>query len=255
MNHTKIMESLTWRKIHLGTSIPKPDIEVKPKRNLRDEARGVIQFCGQLQSKYHDCMSEQIQSLYTIANHEGEDLTRDIYLKLPRGMKNSRAIRQLLIAATLIDHPFLSLLRNEALELAQNKQYRGGWMQVQHLVELSYSRSQLLYLLLQESSGRALLGWLPEIVSQLCCNTSYRSNVQKGPVKRPNQIGVGYRDKGTRTPDHEKIVEQYHTGSNPENLDFSALAYKRNSIMNFLTARSTKLIPQNNKIKKRGNNQ
>lgn len=237
-------------QLSLKTTLPEK--EISQKRDLREEARGIIQFCGQLQSKFNDCMSEQNQSLYTFANHDDFNTTREFYLKLPRGMKNSKSIRQLLITAVLIDHPFVSLIRDKALELAQSKQYRGGWMQVQHLVELSYSRSQLLYILLQETSGRAILGWLPEIASQLCNNSSYQGITDRSPVAQKNQIGVGYRDKGTRTPDHEKIVEQYHTGSNPENLDFSTLAYKKNSIMNFLTARSKKLIPQNNKIKKRG---
>jgi hypothetical protein len=58
MIQTKIMEQLS-----LKTTLPEK--EISQKRDLREEARGIIQFCGRLQSQFSDCMSEQEpKSLY-----------------------------------------------------------------------------------------------------------------------------------------------------------------------------------------------
>lgn len=255
MNHTKFENALMyWGEAPWSTNKKQKFLISNSQGTSQNELNGILQYASQLRSRYNDRLLEQYQSLYTSANHFGEDLNVEISLVLPRGMKNARGFQQLLVAAVLLDHPFVSLIREAAIERAREKQYKGSWMVVQHLVENSYSSTLLTKLLLEEHSGRALMGWLQDAAVALLYNSTCRSTVQRGPVKRSNQIGVGYRDKGARVPDHVKIIEQTHTGANPESFDFSTLAYKRNSIMNFLTVRSTKLIPQNNKIKKKRGN-
>lgn len=252
MNHTKFENCLMYWGESPWSTKKKEHLPRTDYGELQPELNGILQYASQLRSKYHDRLLEQFQSLYTTANHFGENLTVELKLELPRGMKNAKSLQRLLVVAVLLDHPFVSELRDISIMRAKEKQYKGSWMSLQHLVEISYSKALLVLTLLERHSGRALMGWLQESAEALCNLSSYRSDVQKGAVKQSNQIGVGYRDKGARVPDHKKIVEQTHTGENPEVYDFSTLAYKKNFFMNFLTVRSAKLIPQINKNKKRG---
>lgn len=256
MDISNLENSLSWRKLQWNPRKKRYEsvafaIYGEIPRNLQEEADGILQFVEQRLSDLHDQISEQTLSLYTAANHDGwNDKRQEMELVLPRGKRTSHHIHQLLVAACLLQHPFEASLRELALEKSYQKQYTGNWKKLQSLVEVSYSRTLMLQLLLETQTSRAIMGWLPSAINELVKEVFYRVKIQSPPVRQTNQIGVGYRDKGARTLDHKKIIEQYHTGENPEIFNFDTIAYKRNSLMNFLTFRSIKLKPRKLKSKK-----
>lgn len=146
-----------------------------------------------------------------------------VYLEKVNG---ARDLTICLIVSVLIDNPYIAFIRKKISDLAIQNMYESTWAEAVIAVKCSYSKTQILTFFLERYSFRSIQSWFREnektsfLYDQLISPyTKYTLN-DNPEVQEQRTIGVGYKDKGASTPEHEKIIEIHDSRRHIDLIEF-----------------------------------
>lgn len=205
---------------------------------------------------FQDIVEHNGKALYPLTEKYHEDLTfKDIsYLYFNKIKSNAKNLLKHLVLAKVINSPYIGLLREKILDLAEQNLFDSTWAETAYAVKCSYSTTHLFVFLLERYSYRTIQGWFQdtekikgELVEHQRLSLKYKINRDVPP--EPRYIGVGYKDKPASTPEHKKLVNIHDSRSNVEKLDSIQLFGMSNTFCDITTLRDLELISEELKIK------
>lgn len=158
-------------------------------------------------------LSSITQRPYNPLPRYSEDNFTELSIEYLDKVNGARELTICLIVSVLTGNPYISFIRKKISDLAIQNMYVSTWAEAVIAVKCSYSKTQILTFFLERYSYRSLQSWFREsektsfLYDQLISPfTRYRLN-DNPEVHEQRTIGVGYKDKGASTPEHEKLVE------------------------------------------------
>lgn len=152
-----------------------------------------------------------------------EDNFKELSLVYLENVNGARDLTIALIVSRLTNNPYISLIREKISRLAIQNLYDSTWSEAVIAVKCSYSKTHLLTFFLERYSFRTIQGWFKEKnkLFDTLLNPKTRYTVNDNPeVQEQRTIGVGYKDKGASTPEHEKSPEIQDSRSHVDIVEF-----------------------------------